>query len=86
MKTMLLRTGCFVLLLTVSIGTARADIASNFGLGANALSMSGAYTGVADDFSACYYNPGGLAFQRRPVLIMIPATGAAFMSITLFSV
>ena len=64
---MLLRTGCFILLLAVSIGTARADIASNFGLGANALSMSGAYTGVADDFSACYYNPGGLAFQQRPV-------------------
>lgn len=46
--------------------TADADIASNFGLGAGALSMSGAYTGVADDFSACYYNPGGLAFQKRP--------------------
>ena len=56
-----------MLLLTVPAGAAYADIASNFGLGANALSMSGAYTGVADDFSACYYNPGGLAFRQRPV-------------------
>ncbi|MGC8579309.1 MAG: OmpP1/FadL family transporter [bacterium] len=55
----------FILGMLASI--AHADIASNFGLGANALSMSGAYTGVADDFSACYYNPGGLAFQNRPV-------------------
>lgn len=62
-----MRTGCFIFLLTAAVRTAHADIASNFGLGANALSMSGAYTGVADDFSACYYNPGGLAFQQRPV-------------------
>lgn len=55
---------CLILILLRSISW--ADIASNFGLGANALSMSGAYTGVADDFSACYYNPGGLAFQNRP--------------------
>jgi long-chain fatty acid transport protein len=67
MRTMRLKMICLFCLMAVSGGTAYADIASNFGLGANALSMSGAYTGVADDFSACYYNPGGLAFQRRPV-------------------
>jgi long-subunit fatty acid transport protein len=55
-----------LLLFALCPGTAIADIASNFGLGANALSMSGAYTGVADDFSACYYNAAGLAYQRRP--------------------
>jgi len=55
---------CIVFMVGVPVN---ADIASSFGLGANALSMSGAYTGVADDFSACYYNPGGLAFQERPV-------------------
>ncbi len=48
-------------------GTALGDMASNFGLGANALAQAGAYTGLADDFSACYYNPAGLAYQQRPV-------------------
>ncbi len=48
-------------------GTARADIVSNFGLGSNAMAMSGAYTAIADDFSACYYNPAGLAYQKTPV-------------------
>ena len=67
MKLILFSILCCVITCTVTGTTVYADIASNFGLGADALSMSGAYTGVADDFSACYYNPGGLAFQRRPV-------------------
>ncbi len=31
-----------------------------YGLGSRAISMGGAYTAVADDFSAAYYNPAGL--------------------------
>jgi len=31
------------------------------GIGARAIAMGGAYTAVADDVSACYYNPAGLA-------------------------
>lgn len=60
------RTVIIVFVFFWTAGTALCDVASNFGLGANALAMSGAYTGLADDFSACYYNPAGLAYQQRP--------------------
>ena len=32
----------------------------HWGVGARALSMGGAYTGIADDYAALYYNPAGL--------------------------
>lgn len=35
------------------------------GVGARALGMGGAYTAVADDYAALYYNPAGLAQIRR---------------------
>jgi long-subunit fatty acid transport protein len=38
---------------------------SNLGTGARAMSMGGAYVGVADDFSATFWNPAGLGQIRR---------------------
>src|SRR5512136_2646810 len=38
---------------------------SGFGVGARALGMGGAYTGVASDYSAIYWNPAGLAQMTR---------------------
>lgn len=35
------------------------------GFGARALGMGGAYSGVADDYSAIYWNPAGLAQMRK---------------------
>lgn len=35
------------------------------GFGARALGMGGAYLGVADDYSAAYWNPAGLALIKR---------------------
>jgi long-subunit fatty acid transport protein len=35
------------------------------GFGSRALGMGGAYTGVADDYSAIYWNPAGLAQMRK---------------------
>ena len=36
----------------------------NWGAGARSLALGKAFTGLADDASAIYYNPGGLAFQN----------------------
>jgi long-subunit fatty acid transport protein len=35
------------------------------GVGAKALSLGGAFRGLADDWSASYWNPAGLAFQTK---------------------
>lgn len=40
---------------------ARANVQEVFGLSPRAASMANAFTAVADDFSACWYNPAGLA-------------------------
>lgn len=36
-----------------------------FGISARAMGMGGAYTSVAEDYSATYWNPAGLAMMRR---------------------
>ncbi len=36
-----------------------------YGIGARAMSMGGAFTAVADDYTAAYWNPAGLAQIRR---------------------
>jgi long-subunit fatty acid transport protein len=38
---------------------------SGFGVGARAMGMGNAYTGIASDYSALYYNPAGLAQLTR---------------------
>ena len=35
------------------------------GLGARAASMGGAFVGLADDFTAVFWNPAGLALMKR---------------------
>jgi len=40
-----------------------------FGVGARSLGMGGAYTGVADDYSATFWNPAGLAQIKRMELM-----------------
>lgn len=38
------------------------------GLGTKAVTMGGAFIGLADDFSLAYWNPAGAAFLTRPLL------------------
>ena len=60
-------------LATLSVSTAHAQFADDalrfsstgFGVGSRAQSMGGAYIGVADDYSASFWNPAGLAQMRR---------------------
>ena len=58
-------------------GSAHADkYAAEFlriGVGARALGMGGAFTAVADDGSASYWNPAGLAMIDRPELLFMHA-------------
>ena len=61
-----------VALLCVWVGGAVAQeerAIDNFaGVGVRAMGMGGAFVGVADDFTAMYWNPAGLAqMQRREV-------------------
>ena len=47
---------------------AGASISDLLGVGARATAMGMAYTGVADDYTAAYYNPAGLAQVKRASL------------------
>ncbi|MCK5243299.1 PorV/PorQ family protein [bacterium] len=57
-----------LLLLFLTVGTARADGDAgtqgpfSFGVDSRAIALGSAYTGVAEDASAVYWNPGGLGF------------------------
>ncbi len=53
---------CAGLLLTTA---ARADNFEEFGFGPRAQGMAGAATALATDYTATYYNPGGLIFSRH---------------------
>lgn len=61
-----------VLLLCITIffgeKTARSGGIIGEGLGAKAMSMGGAFIGLADDSSAIYWNPSGLARDRKSVV------------------
>jgi len=63
-----------ILLLISSSGFGLGDYGTpgeflNWGAGARSMGMGRAFTGLADDASAIYYNPAGLAFQN-PLQIM----------------
>lgn len=56
-----------VLLLSLSTGLFAGGFALS-GIGSRAISMGGAFRGMADDPSAVYWNPAGLAFIRNDQL------------------
>ncbi|HAH08108.1 MAG TPA: hypothetical protein DCM05_16550 [Elusimicrobia bacterium] len=45
-----------------------------YGVGARALGMGGAFYSIADDATAAYWNPAGLAYLQRKELTMMSAT------------
>jgi hypothetical protein len=56
--------GFFLATLAVFPPFASADF-DDLGMGARAQGMGNAFTGLADDSRAIYYNPAGLAWQTR---------------------
>jgi len=59
-----LQTSLVLALVAVTAAPARASMVDIYGLGSRASAMGGAFTAVADDFSAVYYNPAGLMHQH----------------------
>lgn len=68
MRTIL--TICFLIILSSVVYAADkyAGEFLNYGVGARPLAMGGAYTAVADDATAAYWNPAGLALVEKPGL------------------
>ncbi len=56
--------GCLIFAVTVLLATSVLGQGRVFHLGARAAAMGGAFTGVADDATAFYWNPAGIAFGR----------------------
>lgn len=64
---------CIILLLATPVMAAGGEAGGaapvlRFGVGARAFAMGGAYTAVADDATAVYWNPAGLAMMDAPTL------------------
>ncbi|MBU4492146.1 MAG: outer membrane protein transport protein, partial [Euryarchaeota archaeon] len=57
--------GCVVIVVCVIAGSSRAGGFDNSGVGIKGISMGGALVGIADDASAVYYNPAGLAMKDQ---------------------
>lgn len=60
--------GVLLLLISATTSTAQEEIffiGEELGVGARAMGMGGAYVGVADDYTAMYWNPAGLGQLRR---------------------
>lgn len=64
--------GAFLLIPSTQLARALESGADflNIGAGARASGLGSAYTALADDANAAYYNPGGLALARREVSLM----------------
>ena len=61
-------SGCLIFLLaTAAVAQDEVDILSRtpFAPGARAAGMAGAFSALADDYTALYYNPAGLAGMKR---------------------
>ena len=56
-----------ILSLVILTGMLKANGLSLNGLGSKAVSMGGAFIGLADDFSLVYWNPAGAGFLSRPL-------------------
>ncbi len=48
-----------------SMAEQEITVGNDFGVGARSMGMGGAFTGVADDFTALHWNPAGLSHIRR---------------------
>lgn len=65
-KTHLISSVCIALILSITFVTSIFGGAfDNPAIGSKAIGMGTAFTGIADDASAVFYNPGGLVFNKK---------------------
>jgi len=68
MKIRFILSLCFIVQIFMGTGQSQTDVfflGHQYGIGARAMSMGGAFSAVADDYTASYWNPAGLAQIRR---------------------
>jgi hypothetical protein len=65
--------GLLLLSAASAYGTKYAGEFLSLGVGARALGMGGAFVGVADDATACYWNPSGLSLLKERELSFMHA-------------
>ncbi|MGQ9778502.1 MAG: hypothetical protein ACUVRM_01315 [Bacillota bacterium] len=68
-------TVTFTLAFLFVLGVTSAALAADLGPGARAMGMAGAYVAVADDGTAAYWNPAGIA--QLKIFSITPSIGAA---------
>jgi len=74
----LMRCGLVLTMVLVTAAAAQQERAiGNFaGVGTRSMAMGGAYVGVADDFTAVFWNPAGLAqIRQREVYVSLNRHG-----------
>ncbi|MFO7660018.1 MAG: outer membrane protein transport protein [Candidatus Cloacimonadaceae bacterium] len=67
-----------VILLTLCVGSLFAGGFALSGIGSKAISLGGAFRGLADDGTAMYWNPAGLGFMERSFITL---AGAGIMPV-----
>ncbi len=72
-KRSLLAIGFLFLFSAPAFGAKYAGEFLSLGVGARALGMGGAFVGVADDATACFWNPAGLSQLNRKQLSLMHA-------------
>ncbi|KPL01062.1 MAG: hypothetical protein AMJ91_01845 [candidate division Zixibacteria bacterium SM23_73_3] len=72
-KKFLFTVGLLILFSAQVFGAKYAGEFLSLGVGARALGMGGAFVGVADDVTACFWNPSGLSQLNRKELCLMHA-------------
>jgi len=72
-KRSLIAFGFLLLFSAQAFGAKYAGEFLSLGVGARALGMGGAFVGVADDVTACFWNPSGLSQLNRKQLSLMHA-------------
>ena len=69
-----------IMIAALLVFAASAASHATLGIGARALGMGGAYSALADDETAIYWNPSMLNYQEKNFSISLPTAGLSYIS------